>query len=257
MNKLFTAVERAANITGRAALAWITLAAVDASAMPPEGNHTPSVAAADLGTTVPPAELPLLPASRPPTLQLLWFDPLNSLPSLATDALAAEVRRIFRGLGVEVAFRVAAPDATWGDSPVPEVPIILLKDDPIAARRSQRVLGLVVRDQEPDRAVWAFLENVRWTLGLGPDRGTGPWGEESQVGRALGRVVAHEVIHAIAPDEPHSKSGLMSHSMGRAILLSKHAPLEARCGRAFLNGLAARMKHLPAEGPPAALAMAR
>ena len=66
--------------------------------------------------------------------------------------------------------RVAAPDSTYGDGPVPEIPIILLKDDPIVERRPSHVMGLVVRHQEPSRVVWAFLENVRWTLREGRDR---------------------------------------------------------------------------------------
>jgi hypothetical protein len=256
MSRLFNAAERTARIGSAAAFLWITLAGAEAQAAPRDNNRPAMVESDEVGAGSS-SDLPMLPTARTPALQLLWFDPSRALPAPATEALADEVRSIFRELGVEVAFRVATPDTTYGDSAVPEVPIILLKDDPIPARRPTRVLGLIVRNQEPNRAVWAFLENVRWTLGLEKDRGLRAAGSGLDLGQALGRVVAHEVIHALAPEEPHSKNGLMGHSMNRAFLLGDHAPLEARCGRAFLEGLAARGSHPPAQNPAATLASGR
>jgi hypothetical protein len=106
-------------------------------------------------------------------------------------------------------------------------------------------MGLVVRHQEPNRVVWAFLENVRWTLREGRDGELPAAGLDRDLGLALGRVVAHEVIHAIAPDEPHARNGLMSHAMNRTFLVSEKAPLDGRCGRAFLAALAARKPRVP------------
>jgi hypothetical protein len=255
MGELFTTAWGLAKIGSAVAFLCLSFARADAVAGPPEGNGAPTLTATDVETR-PSPEWPILPAPRPPALQLLWFDPAEALPGPATDALAEEVRTIFRGLGVEVAFRVAAPGATYGDGPIPEVPIILLRDDPIVERRPSRVLGLVVRHQAPSRAVWAFLDNVRWTLGEDPHERPVA-GRARDLGTALGRVVAHEVIHAIAPGEPHSKDGLMSHSMNRGFLLGKDAPLEARCGRAFMIELAARRESVPGDGPAASLALVR
>ena len=254
MGKLVSFAAWAARLGGTAALFGITLADARAAAAPPPSGAAPPYVATDLAADRS-AELPVLPPSRPAALQLLWFDPLDALPAVAEDALAVEVRSIFRGLGVEVAFRKAGPETTYGDGPVPEVPVILLRDDPVPDRRPRRVLGLVVRDQEPNRAVWTFLENVSWTLGQ--ERGRRTTSGLLALGVALGRVVAHEVIHAIAPEEPHSKNGLMGHTMSRAFLLSARAPLEDRCARAFLSGLAARMAELPSGAPKAAVASVR
>ena len=99
---------------------------------------------------------------RPADLRLVWFDPTGSL-SEGFEIVAAEVQSIFRGLGVESSWRVGGG---YGEAPGPEVPVILLARDPLAARVPQRVLGLVLREQEPQRAVWLFLENVRFTLAL-------------------------------------------------------------------------------------------
>ena len=257
MSRLFVAVERAAKAGCTTAFLWVALGATASAGAPPEADTPPSVAATDPRTSDPSSELPTLPESRGPALQLLWFDPSQLLGAATTSAAADEVREIFRGLGVEVAFRVADAATNFGEGPVPEIPVILLKDDPIVARRPSCVLGLVMRQQEPRRAVWAFLENVRWTLSL--DRGLRltAEGEEAALGRALGRVVAHEVIHSLAPEEPHSKGGLMGHSMNRAFLLSENPRLEARCGRAFLAALGALTPRLPADASKANLASVR
>jgi hypothetical protein len=254
MGKLVSAAGRAAKIAGMAALIGVSLAEARGMAAPPASSAVPPNVVTDLAADRS-AKLPMLSDERTAAVQLLWFDPLDALPAGAEEALAEEVRSIFRGLGVEVAFRTAGPETTYGDGPVPEVPVILLRDDPVHDRRSRRVLGLVVRDHEPNRAVWTFLENVTWTLGQEQGRLT-PSGEIA-LGVALGRVVAHEVIHAIAPDEPHTKKGLMGHTMSRAFLLSERAPLEDRCGRAFLSGLAARTAGAPGGASKAAVALVR
>jgi hypothetical protein len=101
-------------------------------------------------------------------------------------------------------------------------------------------MGLVIRDQRPTRAVWVFLSSVRWTLGdPAPERPLNAR-QEREVALALARVVAHEVVHAIAPDEPHSRGGLMNHSLNRAFLLGPRSPLTGPCARAFLDQLQAR-----------------
>jgi hypothetical protein len=255
MGKLFTAAMEVAKIGSAVTFLWVMAGAAEAA--PPDSDRQPTVGGSGEVGDLPRSDLPTLPVTRPPALQLVWFDPSQTLPASATDALAEEVRSIFRELGVEVGFRVVTADATYGDGAVTEIPIILLKDDPVVARRPTRVLGLVMRHQEPNHAVWAFLENVRWTLGLDEGRALRTAGHELELGLALGRVVAHEVIHAVAPEEPHSKNGLMGHSMNRAFLLGAHAPLEERCGRAFLEGLAARGPRLPAERPASTLASIR
>ena len=39
--------------------------------------------------------------------------------------------------------------------------------------------------------------------------------ERAHFGRALGRVAAHEIVHALLPDRPHDRAGLMARSLGR------------------------------------------
>jgi hypothetical protein len=87
--------------------------------------------------------------------------------------------------------------------------------------------------------VWAFVNNVKRAVGLDPEPGRdlAPC-EHALLSRALGRVVAHEIVHAVAPDHPHDRRGLMKHSLSRGALLGARAPLGQDCARAVLAGLA-------------------
>jgi hypothetical protein len=170
---------------------------------------------------------------RPADLTLVFFDPAGVLRT-GFEPLAEEVRSIFRGLGVEVSWRA---DGSYGESPIPEVPVILLERRPGRRPGPERIMGLVMRDQQPQRAVWLFAENVRFTLGR-PGRPGPPDPElDLSLARALARVAAHEIVHAMAPDEPHASEGLMRHALGKKFLLGAQAPIDARCARTFLARL--------------------
>ena len=137
-------------------------------------------------------------ATASPALALVWFDPDRLLPS-ASEPLGREVAATFRDIGVEVAWRQGGPGRSCGEGPVPEIPVILLPTDPRRGNEGAHVMGLVMRDQRPTRAVWVFLSSVRWTLGdPAPERPLTPR-QDREVALALARVVAHEVVHAIAP----------------------------------------------------------
>ena len=159
------------------------------------------------------------------------------------DRFAAEVQSIFRGLGVEASWRVGG---NYGESPIPEVPVILLARDPKKGRGQTRVMGLVRRDQEPQRAVWLFMDGVRFALG---DPRAGEVGYDAAVARALARVAAHEIVHAIAPDLPHAAAGLMRHALDKRFLLGKRAAIDTRCASSFRARLTAEWKQLVVRAP--------
>ncbi|HVR70479.1 MAG TPA: hypothetical protein VMT87_06495, partial [Vicinamibacteria bacterium] len=54
-----------------------------------------------------------------------------------------------------------------------------------------------------------------------------------EFGMALGRVVAHELVHALAPQRPHVKGGLMAERMGRALLLAPDLAIETATSEAL------------------------
>jgi hypothetical protein len=198
-------------------------------------------AEADLPPDEPPAPITLpddtgeaLPTGRV-DLEIVWFDP-HGLMRHGVDRLADDVRAVFRTIGVEVAF---SRGGLYGDGLVPQVPVILLPEDTVPNRPGPPVMGLVRRDDSPSRAVWVFHDAVRRVLRQ-PRRARGdtapsPW--DGAFARAVARVVAHEVVHAVAPDEPHADTGLMRHALGRELLLAKRAPLDPRCASVFVTEL--------------------
>lgn len=56
---------------------------------------------------------------------------------------------------------------------------------------------------------------------------------DPRVARALARVIAHEVIHAVAPDHLHGENGLMRDRQSRASLLEPGSEVDSACLAAF------------------------
>jgi hypothetical protein len=86
--------------------------------------------------------------------------------------------------------------------------------------------------------LWVSLPAVKRTLGLDPTprRVLSP-GQARQVARAVARVLAHEVIHGVAPSLPHAERGLMSHRMTRTFLLSDSFAFDAASAAALRAGV--------------------
>jgi hypothetical protein len=217
-----------------AALALVLAAAPAASAAERRDIPFPEMAPS---LPEPPPAAPSLPEAAPPAgeLRLFWFDPKGLLP-FVFEPTTREVSRIFRDVGVNLSWVKGRSDTNLGDGGL-DIPVILLPHDPMPERARRRVLGLVPRDPLGARAVWVFLSSVRWTLGHDPRPSRISPLQANELGIALARVVAHEVVHAVAPDAPHSSGGLMHDSMDRTFLLGKRAPIDPDCGRAFVRNL--------------------
>lgn len=181
------------------------------------------------------------PGPRPrewPTVRLVWSDPGRVLPDGFAE-IGREVRGVFRPLGVDVAWRRADQRPASGG----ELNVVFLPRDPARSRNYRDTLGRVMRDK--DTALWIYSERVRWALGLAPAVIQVSLRERSDYPRALGRVVAHELVHAIAPDEPHAPRGLMQATLNLALLIGPHAQIEEGCARAFLRHLSVRAAREP------------
>src|SRR5262249_52664515 len=217
---------------GRVALCLLLsgLAAAEAWAREPgEVSFAPGPDLSVPGAPGRPLADPPRPAPRA-HFRVIWFDPNTLLPGMG-GGVARELGAVFETIGVKVGWQKGG---LYGEAPVPEVPVILLREDPRRSRARANIMGLVIRDQAPTRAVWVFLEPLLCNLGIAPvGRPLGD-AERQRVWRALAGVVAQEAVHAIAPDEPHPRAGLMRHSLDRAFLLGRRAALEPACASAFL-----------------------
>ena len=115
--------------------------------------------------------------------------------------------------------------------------LVLLRVDSSDWGHEEQVMGAAVRNQEtPGRThtVFVFLPNVLRTLGLHSDANVGRW---RQVARALGRVLAHEIVHAVAPGHPHRDGGLMGRQLRRSILLKRELRLDPVTAKALRSKL--------------------
>jgi len=165
-------------------------------------------------------------------LRLVWFDPEAALPG-GFGAVSREVATLFRGLGVEVSWRMTRPGDKEEGMASDEVAVILLPSNPQGRAAAPGVMGAVQRSQEPPRSAWVFVSEVRRALCL-------PNGicQLGYLPMAVARVVAHEVVHAIIPVEPHAKGGLMNHALDRADLVGRRPAVSPGCARALLGELA-------------------
>jgi hypothetical protein len=174
------------------------------------------------------------PETDPTVVQLVWCDPARILPE-RFDEMAREVSAIFRPLGVDVTWRRANDRPASGD----ELNVILLPADPAVNLHRRATLGRVERTEHT--ALWIFAGRVRQTIGLTRApimRAT--LEDQRDYPRALGRVVAHELVHAIAPLEPHADRGLMQASLNRAVLTGPRLTIDGRCARAFIREFQSR-----------------
>jgi len=201
---------------GRLAVAVAALGAFAAAAEPLE---RPADATPRTGETRE-TDLP----RRDPRLALYLFDVHHQLDG-QFDELAAETRAIFREMGADVTWREGGLGTTYGNDAIPEIPIIVLKTPPTGVANRASVMGLVPRGGS--KAVWIFVDNIR--------RAVAPSGlafsseVSKSLGVAVGRVVAHEVVHALAPELAHTKQGLMRDALSRGELTSPARPAHDRC----------------------------
>jgi len=154
-----------------------------------------------------------------PALTLVLFDVARAIEGMH-GVLAAELESVFASSGITIELRQGELGTTLraDGRQARELAVIILPDAP-APLRGRSILGLVPgAGARAPAAIWAFARPTRATLGL-PDRAEPAAAERAVLARALGRVVAHEVVHALAPQLPHSVGGLMRQSLNREDLL--------------------------------------
>jgi hypothetical protein len=167
-------------------------------------------------------------------LSLVWVD-VAGVARFAFPEAARETLDLLRRMGVRATIRAGDTRSVSGGS---ELIVVVLPARTPGTRLDHSVMGATHRAPDGVRAIWVYAAGVATTLGLGT--GGGPlWSlpQRREFGRALGRVVAHELVHAIAPARPHVKGGLMSARMGRALLLGSDIAIDTATAAAFRAAL--------------------
>lgn len=164
-------------------------------------------------------------------LRVLWIDVQELASSLFAGA-ATEASSTLSREGLRTSFRKVAAGGAEGAS---DVRIILLPRSQAPRPAGPLVMGAVSPNKlrlGEARAVWVYLEPVLGALGL-RSAGENP----RAVSRALGRVVAHELIHTMVPQLEHSKRGLMAAKLTVRELCRPEVDLESAFRRALRSPL--------------------
>jgi hypothetical protein len=201
------------------AVAATSVATADPREVAPKGADVPRATQPSPGVDLP---------TRLPELGLVVYD-VHDLLGTSYDELVAETRAIFLEMGVETGWRQGGLGTVHGAGPIREIPVILLKEAPGRLRAKREVLGLIPKNQPP--AIWVFVENVKRTIA------TSSGVLDSGLAVAVGRVVAHEIVHSLAPQLGHTKDGLMRHSLDRRALVGEVRPSHAECVEAVRAAL--------------------
>ena len=164
--------------------------------------------------------------------RLEWVD-VSGLAPFAYPAMAVETTEALAGYGVCAEVVRASPSSVRTSE---EIGVVLLRSMG-GSGAGRHILGATRSRDLRNATVWVYFDAVASALGLDA-RPTESWSgiERAEFGRALGRVAAHEVVHALLPERPHDRGGLMSPSFGRRELtvstLDTHPGLLADMRRA-------------------------
>ncbi|MCM2255676.1 MAG: hypothetical protein NDJ94_08400 [Vicinamibacteria bacterium] len=166
------------------------------------------------------AEPVLAPQRR---LTVVFVDVERALSPLAASSLRDEAVRSLRGAGVELEWlRAEAREIFDGTT----YKLLLVRRAP-GGLRLRCAMGSVISGPDAPRAAWLYLDSVLTTLRLPADLERLGLAQARDLGLALGKVAAHELVHAVAPELPHARAGLMAAQMGRTMLTSTALPIDA------------------------------
>ncbi len=168
------------------------------------------------------------PGVSRPSLRLAWLDPTDAAAGCA-PAAREETTRILGSVGVSVSWRRgrAGEAARRG-----EIRVIVV-DRGVTAPNGAIVLGATSSRPNELPFLWVHLPGVRAALGEreNPCRAGFELGDRRQLGVAMGRVVAHEVVHTLAPALPHG-AGLMARRFTRRDLTATSLPMTSEVASA-------------------------
>jgi hypothetical protein len=160
----------------------------------------------------------------PLPLRLTWLDVEGV--AVGVDGVArSECRSVLEKAGLEVKWRRGA----GGEEARPgEVRVLLVDHFVVEPNQHVSIMGATPAQPRLHPVVWIHVGSVRASLGFPPDFPIAdlPLRLRRDIGVALGRVVAHEIVHVLAPRLPHG-SGLMSPTLTPDMLILPHLWLKA------------------------------
>jgi hypothetical protein len=168
--------------------------------------------------------LAALPSAPARALTLVWHDSSRLFPAVGLPRLAEEMERLFLENGLLVRFHAAAESENLQKIPEPRVNAIVLPDHDTRFGLAPRAMAAAHGQRGGKYVIFISYSGVRRALGHRTSESSPR--QIVEMGRALARVVAHEVIHTLAPELGHADSGLMSRNLTRDALLADAIDLD-------------------------------
>lgn len=167
--------------------------------------------------------VPLAPEPVVPTLTLVWHDSARCFPAVGLERLGNEMEALFRDHGISVRFHAASENEDLQKIPEPRVNAVVLPGED-RFRTAPNAMAAALGERGGRYGIFVFFDSVRRTLGY---RGNDLSPRHTyELSRALARVVAHEVVHVLAPARGHAESGLMTERLTRDLLLGDRIELD-------------------------------
>jgi hypothetical protein len=153
------------------------------------------------------------------SLTLVWYDTYRLLPG-SFESMAREVIRIYDEVGVDIVWEPGREDFIDGVDLDPlRVDVVLLPTHPANWGLKSDAMGVATYREGAKGSVYIFFPALIRTLALDARAGDlkhpRAW---KMVSRGMARVVAHELLHVMAPQHPHTDGGLMNENMSRRYL---------------------------------------
>jgi hypothetical protein len=155
---------------------------------------------------------------------------LARLTPLTRAAMRHELGALLAPASLALSWRTARPD---GETDPDELRVVLLPRVGVGPDRG--ALGAAA-NRGLVRTIWVYVPSVATTLGLDPEAVVTSLESQRLVGVALGRVVAHELVHALAPAVEHAGGGLMRPRLHAVQLVRGRPALDGDCAASLAAG---------------------
>jgi hypothetical protein len=178
-------------------------------------------------------------------IALLFYDP-DGVLGKSKPSFVSELDRLFAAVGARVTW--LDPNPIEETTPVGAMPkairAILFRHEADRMKLHPAVMGVTMGDEIGDRVVYLFYPAIVRTLQLDDSEVAG-----DLYARAVARVLAHELVHAAAPELPHAEGGLLKARLTRRALLESHVSLDETVARALRAGIERWASRVSRRGP--------
>jgi hypothetical protein len=170
------------------------------------------------------------------SLQLFWSDQRNLLKdkllARGYETMTREVAAILADAGIHVSWSPLTEKALGSKGIV----VVLTPAEPTNWGLPAGTLGTVMGRDGPIACVYMFYPAIARMLRV--QRNSSRSTRDFHVlGKAIGRVASHEIVHAMTPELPHSGSGLMMANLTRNALRQSDLRLSTQTATAVSTAL--------------------